>query len=279
MLLRFDRLLLRVPSLPAAVRYWQQTYGARLVREDHAAATLTMRDGGEVVLHADASLPAQSLYLLVDDVRAIHARRAEWKLDFRSPPTRGSRGYFATIRDPFGVVLMIADESLRPGATPSGSPAATAEAGENEEQAPQPTLFGAGVTRHRPKREVLAKVYGQLGRTADDLPYTSHFETLYDAYVSAFTDPKPDHAEVWRHLLNARKAGAMPKLGAARSTPPEIHPADAERLRSLLGDAIGQRDRLPYTTRFDDLVTAFNAGRRRPYSPHQVWRLVASMAK
>jgi hypothetical protein len=84
---------------------------------------------------------------------------------------------------------------------------------------------------------------------------------------------------VWRHLLNLRKGGKLPKLGAARSMPPEVPEADRQRLRAMLGQDIGRRDRLPYTERFDRLVDEFNEGLERRLSPHLVWRLVATLAK
>lgn len=263
MIRRFDRLLIRVESLPAAAKFWQETHGATLVKIDRASASLTFADGGEVLLHVDPQLSAHQLYFLVDDVRAMHADRKRLRLDFRSPPTRGSRGYFATVRDPFGVVLEIADLAL------AGDP-----------NAPSPErLFDDAASGHKPDRARLAEIYAKLGRTADDLPYTTHFETLYDAYATGFADPKPSHAEVWRHVLTTRKSGALPKLGAAKSKPPELDDPDRMKLAQLLKDDLGKRDRLPYTPRFDEIVNAFNRGRRRPFSPHQIWRLVATLAK
>lgn len=263
MIRRFDRLLIRVESLPAAAKFWQETHGATLVRSDRSAVVLKLADGGEVVLHIDPHMAAQQLYLLVDDVRAMHAERAKLRLEFRTPPTRGSRGYFATVRDPFGVVLEIADLAL-----------------EADASAPSPEkLFDDAASGHKPDRARLATIYEKLGRTADDLPYTTHFETLYDAYACGFADPKPTHSEVWRHVLTTRKSGQLPKLGAARSKPPELDEADRMRLAKLLMADLGKRDRLPYTPRFDEIVNAFNAGRRRPFSPHQIWRLVATLAK
>lgn len=268
MIKQFDRLLIRVDSLPAAAKFWRDVHGASVVRQDRHLITLALPEGGEVILHSDPSLPAQQFFFLVDDVRAMHELRKELLLDFRSPPTRGSRGYFATIRDPFGVVLNIADRTLE-------TPADT-EPGPEHDGA----LFDEPVvTQHKPDRTLLAALYGKLGRTADDLPYTTHFESLYDSYVANFPDPKPDHAEVWRHLLTTRKAGKLPKLGAARSAAPEVEAADRDLLRTLLGEQIGRRDRLPYSPAFDEVVTQFNRNRRRPYSPHQVWRLVATLAK
>jgi hypothetical protein len=92
-------------------------------------------------------------------------------------------------------------------------------------------------------------------------------------------ESKPTRGEVWRHLLNLRKAGKLPKLGAARSMPPEISPEERDRLREMVAEDIGRRDRLPYTDRFDQLVDEFNKAQARKLSPHLVWRLVATLAK
>jgi hypothetical protein len=270
MLRQIDRLLLRVESLPAAAKFWRETYGATISREDRQAVCIELPGGGEVILHSDPNLPEQAVYLLVDDVRQMHRDRATLRLEFRTAPAKGSRGYFATIRDPFGVMLQITDRTL--DAAGEQSHAETFDAGGG-------SLFGDGVASHRPDRPRLTKLYADLGRTADDLPYTTHFETLHDAYASGFAPPRPEHAETWKHLLTARKAGELPKLGAAKSKPPEIDDEDRRRLRELLGDDIGKRDRLPYSPRFEELVAAFNDGRRRRFSPHQVWRLVAMLSK
>ncbi len=274
MLRRFDRLLIRVTSLPAAVRYWQDSLGARVVSQDRSLACLQLTDGAEIVLHTDASLPEQALYLEVDDVQAMHARRDELRLDFRTPPTSGTRGYFATVRDPFGTILRIADRTKLRAVEPNQALADDATLRGSTD------LFGFDIPdKHKPHRAQLVEYYVRVGRVTDDLPYTAHFETIFDAYLTHYAEPKPDRAEVWRHLLTTRKAGKLPKLGAARSKPPEVGENDRGLLLRLLGGDIGKRDRLPYTPRFDDLVEQFNAGRRQMYSAHQIWRLVATMAK
>jgi hypothetical protein len=61
--------------------------------------------------------------------------------------------------------------------------------------------------------------------------------------------------------------------------PPDLSPDDRDRLRDMLADDIGRRDRLPYTQRFDKLVDEFNKTQPRRLSPHLVWRLVATLAK
>jgi hypothetical protein len=190
------------------------------------------------------------------------------------PPLRADTT--ASVKDPFGNVLMLLDRTMEQAAdvedasVPSGALFANVEV--DDRRSPS-----------RGNRELLLKLYESVGRTADDLPYTPHFESLYNGYVDGLeTTEKPTRSDVWRHLLNLRKGGNLPKLGEARSTPPPITDEMKEKLRSMLGTHIGRRDRLPYTERFDKLVDEFNreAGRgSRKLSPHLVWRLVATLAK
>jgi catechol 2,3-dioxygenase-like lactoylglutathione lyase family enzyme len=269
MLRKVDRIVLRVPGLPAAVAYYRDVLGLKLVRQDARIASFKLADdSAELVLHTDPDLPGEAIYYLVDDVRDLYRRRAELKLTFTAPPTQVARGYRATVRDPFGTVLLLLDRSTE------------AAAGAAVEDAKAPGALFAGVEQQvAPKRDVLIKLYEGIGRTADDLPYTPHFESIYKAYAARHGDQPPTRQEVWRHLLNLRKAGKLPKLGEARSRPPEITPEAKERLREALGADIGKRDRLPYTDRFDKLVDEFNRTQQRPLSPHLVWRLVATLAK
>ena len=268
MLRKVDRILLRVPQLESAVNYYRDVLGMKVIRQDARLANLQLADGDtELVLHTDADLPAEAIYYLVDSVRDLYQRRAALKLTFVSPPSPVSRGYRATVKDPFGNVLLLLDRT----AEKSSSHAI--------EDAKAPLGLFPGVEARAPvKRDALIKVYEQINRTADDLPYTPHFETLYSTYCKSH-DPPPMRQEVWRHLLNLRKGGKLPKLGEARSQPPPISSEDRAALKKMLGDAIGRRDRLPYTKRFDELVDKFNKSRPRPLSPHLVWRLVATLAK
>jgi catechol 2,3-dioxygenase-like lactoylglutathione lyase family enzyme len=267
---KVDRILVRVESLEAAVRYYRDVVGLKLVKQDPRLASFRLGDGDtELVLHNDADLPDQATYYLVESVKDLWARRDELKLKFAGPPQPVSRGFRATVKDPFGNVLLLLDRS----AEGSGGKDVVEDG-----KAPG-TLFAGVEQRVAVKRELLIELYEKTARTADDLPYTPHFETLYKSYASGHADPKPTRGEVWRHLLNLRKGGKLPKLGPARSQPPEITPDERERLRSMLGDDLGKRDRLPYTDRFDNLVDEFNGTQVRKLSPHLVWRLVATLAK
>jgi len=265
---KVDRILMRVESLEPALHYYRDVVGLKLLKHDQRLASFQLLDGQtELVLHADADLPDQAMYYLVDDVKDLYRRRDELKLKFSNPPTPVSKGFRATVKDPFGNVMLLLDRA-------AGASAALVE------DAKSPGGLFAGVEqRVTVKKDLLIKVYEQTGRTADDLPYTPHFETLYRSYAAAHGQPQPTRGEVWRHILNLRKGGKLPKLGPARSLPPELSPDERDRLREMLGPDIGKRDRLPYTDRFDSLVDEFNGTQTRKLSPHLVWRLVATLAK
>jgi catechol 2,3-dioxygenase-like lactoylglutathione lyase family enzyme len=268
MLRKVDRIVLRVTGLPAAVAYYRDVLGMTLIRQDARIANFRLEGESELILHTDPDLPGEAIYYLVDNVRDLYKRRAELKLTFTSPPAQAARGYRAAVRDPFGTVLLLLDRTTE------------SAAGEVVEDAKTAGSLFAGVEpRVRVKRDVLVKLYEQIGRTADDLPYTPHFESIYKDYCQQQGDPAPTRQEVWRHLLNLRKGGKLPRLGDARSQPPEVSAEDRVWLLGALSTDIGRRDRLPYTPRFDAIVDEFNKSRRHRLSPHLVWRLVATLAK
>ena len=270
MLRRIDRLILRVEQLESAVAYYRDVLGLRLLRHEKQVASFKMADGEtELVLHCDPDQPFEEIYYLVDDVRAMYQRRVELKLRFVGAPQAVARGYKAAVRDPFGNVLLLLDRTTEQSVKP-----------ELIENAKAPgTLFPGIEPKVAPRREALVKLYESVGRTADDLPYTPSFEKIYNGYCQQVTDPKPTRQETWRHLLNLRKGGKLPRLGEARSAAPDITDAARTQLLTMLGTDIGKRDRLPYTPRFDALVDEFNKTQARPLSPHLVWRLVATLAK
>src|SRR5947207_1749878 len=239
MLRRVDRFLLRVPSLDPAIRYYRDVLGLHLTHHDKRIANFKLADGTtELLLHVDADLPAEAAYFLVDDVRDLYTRRDELKLKFVSRPAPVSRGYRAVVKDPFGHVLMLLDRSTE------------GDVAVHVEDAKSTGGLFAGVEQRAPvKKDLLIQLYQKIGRTADDLPYTPHFESLYEPYAQAQSDPKPSRAEVWRHLLNLRKAGKLPKLGEARSKPPDVEPEARDAPSKLLGKDIGKRNRLPSTDR------------------------------
>lgn len=270
MLKRIDRIILFVQNVPAAVSYYRDTLGLRLHRAAPNLASFFLADGEtELVLHSDADQPYEQTYYLVDDVRDLYRRRDALKLKFAQRPTAASHGYRAAVKDAMGNVLLLIDRTLSRGAPASVETAQPIPGG----------LFAGIEPQVSPKRNALIAAYTKIGRTADDLPYTPHFAALHDAYAAAFAETKPTQSQTWRHLLNLRKSGKLPKLGDARSEPVEISADALAVLKELLGPDLGKRDRLPYTPRFDALVDAFNRKQPKPLSPHLVWRVVAKIAK
>lgn len=127
---------------------------------------------------------------------------------------------------------------------------------------------------------VLIEAYERAGRTLDDLPYTPDFDGIVADFRAV--EPRATHRDVLHRLQNIRKAGRLPRLGRARSAPPAVTLEEGALLFELVVDSagsMGQRDQLPYSPAFDRLVERFNARTGRALTPHDVWRLVARLAK
>jgi hypothetical protein len=129
--------------------------------------------------------------------------------------------------------------------------------------------------------DLLVSVYQKQGRTLDDLPYTDAFETLY-ASMYDDVDDAPPRASVFHRLHNLRKAGKLPRMGRAHGERPRITPEQEAVLASKVEQAVGalsKRDQLLYTPTFEQLCTAFNAEAGLELSRHDIWRLIAKLAK
>jgi hypothetical protein len=138
-----------------------------------------------------------------------------------------------------------------------------------------PNLFGAV-----DDDAMLIAAYERAGRTLDDLAYTEQFERV-------FAELGGEGAGLTRwgvlhRLQNLRKANRLPRLGKA-STPPVRVTEDEERLLASLVEleagSLGQRDAIVYTTTYDRVVASFNERTGRSLSAHDLWRLVAKLAK
>jgi argininosuccinate lyase len=139
-------------------------------------------------------------------------------------------------------------------------------------------LFGeasaeAGVS---PDRELI-EAYRRESRTLDDLPYTDQFEAIYAAAGAALT-----RQQLFHRLHNLRKAGRLPTGLKAWEKAPRVTPDQAELLTGLVEAAVGRlshRDQLPYTEAFEQLVQTYNDRAGLSFSPYQVWRVIAKLAK
>jgi hypothetical protein len=125
--------------------------------------------------------------------------------------------------------------------------------------------------------ERLVAAYARAGRTLDDLPYTREFDALV---AEAGLGDAP--ADVFRRLHTLRKAGRLPKTSLRGTSPAAVTSEEESALIALVvaeAGSLGQRDRLPFTPAFDRVHTAFNARSGRSLTPHDLWRLVARLAK
>ena len=128
----------------------------------------------------------------------------------------------------------------------------------------------------------LIQAYAQQGRTLDDLPYTDEFEAIYQLLTDGATNPAVSRAALFHRFHNLRKAGDLPRLGKARGSITKLDSEQEQELIVLVEEAVGElskRDRLPYTEAFATLVTRFNEQAGLNLTPHQVWRVVAKLAK
>ena len=128
--------------------------------------------------------------------------------------------------------------------------------------------------------DLLIAAYQKQGRTLDDLPYTAEFERLHEAVEGP--GDQASRRELFHRLHNLRKAGKLPRLGRAATAPPAIDPTLQPALTALVEQAVDKlslRDRLPYTPQFDDIVQQFNAQAGLTLPPHDVWRIIAKLAK
>ncbi len=136
-----------------------------------------------------------------------------------------------------------------------------------------PALFDAGLETNE---AALVRAYESVGRTLDALPYTDDFERLCEQ--AGVTDRRA----ALHTLQRLRKSGRLPRLGRAPERPPKIDGAHEAVLTELVAEhagSLGQRDRLPYTPGFDRVLEAFNARTASAINPHDLWRLIARLAK
>lgn len=144
---------------------------------------------------------------------------------------------------------------------------------------------GAGSVEIKPGEltefdRIVIDAYASSGRTLDDLPYTSEFEAIFQALGGERSGKS--RREVLHRLHNLRKASKLPRVGRGVAGVPQITRDDEELLSSLVVQQVGtlgQRDQLPFTACFDLLAQQFNDRTGRSLGNHDVWRLVAKLAK
>lgn len=109
MLRKIDCVMVHVPDLEAAVRYYADVFGLRLLWRDTGSAGMgTPETDAEIVLHTDSNIPKEAHYLVDDVVVAVDNFTAHG-CTIIEPPFDVTIGKCAVIQDPFGVVLCLID--------------------------------------------------------------------------------------------------------------------------------------------------------------------------
>jgi len=130
--------------------------------------------------------------------------------------------------------------------------------------------------------DLLIRAYQRQGRTLDDLPYTAEFDAVCAAVAEGDHATMAEQRAAFHRLHNIRKAGKLPKAGKSAEKPVALDRGHERLLTALVLEHIeklGQRDRLPYTDAFDRIVSRFNSEAGLGLTPHQVWRVIAKLAK
>lgn len=128
--------------------------------------------------------------------------------------------------------------------------------------------------------QTIVDAYEHIGVTLDALPYTEAFEKLMSLVHRE--DDQARHRAVFHRLHNLRKAGKLPRLGRAASSPQVLGFDHEQMLAALVASeagSLGQRDQLPYTEAFDRVAGEFARRTGLNLSHHDLWRVIAKLAK
>lgn len=128
-----------------------------------------------------------------------------------------------------------------------------------------------------PNHTALIAQYTRVARPLDDLPYTPDLSAM-----CAQLGRPGDERTVLDTLLRLRKGGKLPKSGARSEGRVKLDAEQEAVLTELViatAGSMGKRDRLPHTEVFDDLLARFNAECGLSMSAHDLWRVVARLAK
>ncbi len=103
---------------------------------------------------------------------------------------------------------------------------------------------------------------------------------MYDQFSAKF--PGRSRNEVFRRLLTLRKAARLPRRGYQGPVQLRNMQVEWDFLAGLIdkhAGAVGQRDRLPYSDEFENLLADFNSVHHPPLDHNTLWRLVLRLAK
>lgn len=116
MLRKIDCVMIRTDDVEAAVRYYSDVFGLRVLWRDETSVGLGLPDtDAEIVLHCNPDIPNQvEVYYLVDDVISAVRALEQRGCHVLNGPFEIPIGQGAVITDPFGTRLCILDMTKGP---------------------------------------------------------------------------------------------------------------------------------------------------------------------
>src|SRR5579862_2691589 len=141
-----------------------------------------------------------------------------------------------------------------------------------------PRTFSWAAPPLAPEDEKLVAAYEKIGKPLDLLPFTDDFEKLMNELEQEATDEKK--AEIFRRLLNLRKAGRLPRANSIIDAAAEGIPisADDQELLSAYKRIDRPLDALPYTEYFEKLIDELGKS-KTPAIKHAVFQRLLSLRK
>lgn len=114
----------------------------------------------------------------------------------------------------------------------------------------------------------------------DSLPYTKTFDELRAAFELKSRKTINDH-DFWLLLDKIGKFGGLAAPGKKKrgTKAPTLSSDEQLEILRQLHDWIGNRDHLPYTTKFDDMHRRFGRLTGRKLTKHEFWRALSNEAK
>lgn len=125
--------------------------------------------------------------------------------------------------------------------------------------------------------EHIADLLKESDYPRDALPYTDEFERLKEAFYDR-TFKKLSDSEFWAALVRVAKKGGI-RGKVAQADAPKLTEEQRESLKRVMPVPLGERDKLPYTDRFDRMVRLFNSNTGLTLSQREVWLAILAIAK
>ena len=129
----------------------------------------------------------------------------------------------------------------------------------------------------RAHEEHIRDLLNKASVARDCLPYTEEFTKLKEEYFDR-TFRKITDSEFWNACVTVAKKGGITGKDRVKITP-SLNEDQIQILLRLLPVAIGERDRLPYTDRFSNMVKKFNTLSGLNLTEREVWLVILSQAK